>query len=393
MPLPDLIRAEISRRGPIPFRDFMELALYHPQYGYYASGRAAIGRSGDFFTNVSIGPLFGWLVAEQCEEVWRRIGLPERFTIVEQGAFRGDFALDLLTHLRARFPEFVSRIEYLIVEPSLQARTAQEQTLGPFSGHVRWIPNVADLPRFTGVHFSNELLDAFPVHLVKWTGSEWVEEHVADSEAGLTLTAGPLSQSGLAPRLAALPPVPPGYQTELNLEALAWLDAVAPKLERGVILAIDYGFSRDEYHRPDRTDGTLSAYANHQRERDPLARPGEIDLTAHVDFTTLAEHALGCGLDLLGFTDQHHFIVGLSRLHFGDSEPTTPAAQKELRALQTLMHPTLMGRSFKAICLGRGLDPASSLAGFHFASDPRSALGLDATHASRSSAGAPSTAR
>jgi SAM-dependent MidA family methyltransferase len=376
MPLTDVIRDEIARRGPIPFRDFMERSLYHPHGGYYASGRAAIGRDGDFFTNVSVGALFGQLLAEQFTEVWQRLECPAHFTIVEQGAFRGDFARDVLSHLHLHAPSLHAQTEYLIIDPSPRARAAQRETLAAFAEDVRWCDSAAALAPFTGVHFSNELIDALPVHLVRWTGARWVERHVAAAGNAFTFVDGALSRPDLAARLAALPPVPTGYQTEVNLDALAWLDALAPKLERGVILAIDYGFSRAEYYRPERTTGTLSAYAAHRREPDPLARPGEIDLTAHVDFTTLAEHARIRGLDLLGFTDQHHFIVGLSRRRFADSEPTTPAAQKELRALQTLMHPATMGRAFKAIGLSKGIGATPPLAGFHFATDPHTALGL-----------------
>lgn len=377
MPLPDLLREEIARRGAIPFRDFMERALYDPEHGYYAAGRAAIGRGGDFFTNVSVGPLFGQLLAAQCEEVWQRLGCPERFTIVEQGAFRGDFARDALSHLRSHFPRLHERTSYVIVEPFQRARDTQQESLATLGGRIGWVQSIDELQPFTGVHFSNELIDAFPVHLVKRTGTGWVERHVATAtEETFTFVDAPLSRPELRAHLAALPPVPDGYCTEVNLDALEWIDALAAKLERGVILAIDYGFPHAEYYRPERTEGTLSAYAAHRRERDPLTRPGAIDLTAHVDFTSLAGRAVARGCELLGFTDQHHFIVGLSRLHFGDSEPTTPAAQKELRALQTLMHPALMGRSFKAICFGKGMADSPPLAGFTFASDPRAALGL-----------------
>lgn len=375
MPLPDLLRAEIDRRGPIPFREFMERALYHPEHGYYASGRAAIGRTGDFFTNVSVGPLFGALLAWQFEEIWQRLDYPEHFTIVEQGAHRADFARDVLSHLHLHSPTLHERLRYLIIEPSPRARAAQAESLGAFAGDVRWVPSVEELPPFTGVHFSNELIDAFPVHLVKWTGSQWVERHVSWENEAFALVDGPLSRPDLSLHLGKLPAVPPGYQTEINLEALTWIDTLAPRLQRGLILAIDYGFPREEYYRTDRTDGTLSAYAAHRREPDPLARPGEIDLTAHVDFTTLTERAEARGLQLAGFTDQHHFIVGLSRLHFTDAEPT-PASQKELRALQTLMHPTLMGRSFKVLALAKGMSDATPPSGFQFARDPRPALGL-----------------
>jgi len=376
MPLPALLRAEISRRGPIPFRDFMEHALYHPEHGYYTSGRAAIGRGGDFFTSVSVGSLFGRLLACQFEEMWQRLDCPGDFTIVEQGAHDGRFASDVLSHLHLHSPAFHESLRYTIIEPSARARATQHERLGSFAESVTWVASPADLAPFTGVHFSNELLDAFPVHLLTWTGTEWLERHVTAEGDAFVFTDAPLSSPALCEHLARLPAVPAGYVTEVNLAALTWLAQLAPKLQRGLILAIDYGYARADYYREDRTEGTLSAYADHRRERNPLARPGEIDLTAHVDFTTLAEHALALGFALTGFTDQHHLMVGLSPLHFPDEPAITLARQKDLRALQTLMHPTMLGRAFQAICLSWAVPSGATLAGFRFANDPRLALDI-----------------
>jgi SAM-dependent MidA family methyltransferase len=372
MPLSHHLRAEIARRGPIPFRDFMERALYDPAHGYYAAGRARIGRAGDFFTNVSVGSLFGQMLAAQFEEMWERLGCPLPFTIVEQGAHHGDFARDVLSELHLYSPILHERIDYVIVEPSPAAADAQRARLATFDGRVRWVSALDELDPFTGIHFSNELLDAFPVHLVTWTGTEWLERHVAADGERFVFTDLPLSTPALGAHLANLPAVPGGYITEVNLAALDWLTALSAKLVCGFIFAIDYGYPRDLFYAPDRTSGTLSAYADHRREPDPLARPGEIDLTAHVDFTSLAEHAASLGLTLAGFTDQHHLMVGLGRLHFGDAAPSPEA----LRQFKTLMHPELMGRSFHAICFAREVAAGPPLAGFQFAREPRAALGI-----------------
>jgi len=183
----------------------------------------------------------------------------------------------------------------------------------------------------------------------------------------------PDSDDSLRNHLARLPTVPPDYETEVNLAAASWLAGVQARLQAGFILTIDYGFPRAEYYRPERTRGTLSAYASHQRESDPLQRPGETDLTAHVDFTSLAETAKGSGLQIAGFTDQHHFMVGLGRLHFPDDRALASAQPQELRAFKTLMHPGLMGQSFRALCLAKNVDH-STLAGFQFAGLPESKL-------------------
>ena len=369
--LTDLLREDISRRGPIPFRDFMAAALYHPEFGYYGSGRARIGREGDFFTNVSVGALFGKLLARQFAEMWERLGRPAGFTIVEQGAHRGEFARDALEGLQEFAPECFATTSYWIAEPVAELRTTQAATLAGFE-RVRWAASLEELPRFTGVHFSNELIDALPVHRIAWAGGVWMEQYVDLREDSFVFVNGKVSSADLEARLSLLPPVPDGYRTEVGVAALEWITGLAALLERGFVIAIDYGLSREEYYRPERTDGTLSAYAGHRRESDPLVRPGEIDLTAHVDFTSMVERAEENGLLALGFTDQHHFMVGLGKSHFreGSTDP------REVGAFKTLMHPNLMGRAFKVLCLEKGVGREIALAGFEFARPLRAALGL-----------------
>jgi SAM-dependent MidA family methyltransferase len=361
--LAETLRDEIARRGPIPFRDFMEHALYDPGHGYYGSGRARVGRGGDFFTNVSVGPLFGRLLARQFVEMWVRLGEPAKFAIVEQGAHHGHFAADVLSALRDLAPACLAATTYWIVEPLAALRDVQQVTLATWAGEkARWVHSLADLPGFTGVHFSNELPDSFPVHRVVRRANGWQERAVNFDGERFVFIDTPISNGALESAISRLPNVPLDYETEINLAAPAWVAEVASRLERGFLLAIDYGYPRAEYYRPERDHGTLSAYAGHQREPDPLARPGEIDLTAHVDFTSLAEAGAASGLTLAGFTDQHHFMVGLGQLYFqGDT-----ATPQEIRAFKTLMHPNLMGRSFHAICLGKEVEEPR-LSGYKFA--------------------------
>jgi SAM-dependent MidA family methyltransferase len=368
--LSQTLRTEIAQRGPISFREFMGRALYDPDYGYYGTGEARVGRSGDFFTNVSVGPLFGRLLARQFAEIWERMGEPADFTIVEQGANSGDFAADVLGGLRDLAPACFAATTLWLVEPLAKLRQTQGARLHDFGPEkVRWANSLDDLPPFQGVHFSNELLDAFPVHRVCWRGDRWVERCVTFQEDRFVFVDTEITSPELLAHIARLPTVPPDYETEVNLAVAPWLAEVASKLRTGFVLAIDYGYPRAEYYRPERSSGTLSAYVAHKRAPDPLQRPGEIDLTAHVDFTTVAEAAAKHGLQLAGFTDQHHFMVGLSRLHFSDDYAMTAAGQRELRAFKTLMHPTLMGQSFHAICLAKGVSE-SVLTGFQFGGDP-----------------------
>ena len=388
--LTELLRDRIARDGPMPFRDFMDAALYHPEHGYYASGRARIGRGGDFFTSVSVGPLFGALLARQFAEMWTRLGEPAEFAIVEQGAHRGDFARDVLSALRETAPPCFAATRYRIIEPSENLRAAQRATLDEFTrAQVRWFPALDALPAFTGVHFSNELLDAFPVHAIAWDGQTWRESHVAVEAGRFIFAERDVASAPLRAALARLPPVPAGYRTEINLAAPEWIAALAARLTRGFALVIDYGFPRAEYYRPERTTGTLTGYAQHHRIEDILAAPGETDLTAHVDFTALAERARDAGLRLAGFTDQHHFIVGLGALHFPANIPDTTASQRERRAFKTLMHPQMLGRSFQVLALETAGVSPPPLTGFRFAREAESALGLP-PNAARKAAPPPS---
>lgn len=350
----------------------MERALYDPAHGYYtATATGRVGRGGDFITNVSVGPLFGKLIAAQAEEMWRQLGSPAQFTVVEQGADSGAFAADFLAAARAGWPGFAEALRYQIIEPFSQNRERQAARLA--GEPVEWVPSVEALPAFTGLHFSNELLDAFPIHRVVFAEGRWHEQGVAWAGGRFVWQRLPLPPE-LEPLTAPLPQVE-GYATELNPAAQAWVAAVAARLERGYMLVVDYGFSRADYYLPERRDGTLTGYRAHRRVDDVLEHPGEGDLTAHVEFTSLAEAALASGLGLAGFADQHRFMVAAGRRAFPDaSAPLTPERQREMRAFASLMHPALMGRGFHYLAFAKDAPP--KLHGFEYAGDAALALGL-----------------
>lgn len=356
----------------------MELALYHPQYGYYASGRAAIGRHGDFFTNVSVGPLFGKLLAVQFAEIWEHLGKPPAFSIVEQGAHHGDFARDVLTASRLDAPEFFDALRYVLVEPVETLRTRQEATLGGLvKAKVVWRDSLTALDPFCGVHFSNELLDAMPVHLVVFREGAWQERCVDFRGGCFVFVDRMLSNQTLRAQLQTSPPPSvEGFTTEVNLDVRPWLETLATKLQRGYLLAIDYGHAREIFHDLSHAAGTLACYSAHRRSHDPLQAVGHADITAHVEFTSVVEHAESLGFTLAGFTDQHHFMVGLGARLFRDDDDQSPGRQHEIRAYQTLMHPGLMGQSFKALALQRNVAPGLPLSGFRFGRNPRAELGL-----------------
>lgn len=195
-----LIRGEIERNGPISFARFMELALYHPEHGYYASGRASIGRRGDFFTNVSVGPLFGKLLAAQFAEIWEKLGQPDDFTVVEQGAHDGVFAADVLNALRRSASECFAATSYIILEPFPIWQERQQENLRDFSGKISWLESIDQLAPFAGVHFSNELFDSLPVHLIVSSGvgngaTDWKEKFVTVAGNEFAFTTANVSRS------------------------------------------------------------------------------------------------------------------------------------------------------------------------------------------------------
>ena len=395
----ELIRAEIETRGPVSFAWFMKQALYHPEHGYYSSGRAAIGRGGDYFTNVSVGPLFGRLLAAQFAEIWERLGKIDNFVIVEQGAHDGRLALDVLETLRRKSSDFFSGLRYRIIEPFPVLQDRQSQALAEFRDQVSWSDSVDAIEPFAGIHFSNELLDAMPVHSLvsKYaspgaTGIEWSEKFVDWQDDQFVFVVQPIVNPALQAHLqkveaARLSPegsrlsqsegarheVASTWQTEVNLAALDWIDTLSEKITRGYVLAIDYGFSRDEFHEKDRSAGTLQVRAQHQHVASPFKAIGHADITAHVDWTGIAERAEARGLRASGFTDQHHFLTGIISEYpelGSDSDP------KSRRALQTLLHPEMLGRSFEVLALAKDIDATTGLSGFKFARDARALLGL-----------------
>ena len=371
--LTEIICAEIEADGSIPFARFMELALYHPEHGYYASGRASIGRHGDFFTNVSVGPLFGKLLAAQFAEVWEKLERPRAFKIVEQGAHDGVFAADVLTALRQSCGECFGTTSYLIVEPFPIWRERQQEKLREFAEKISWVASISEIEPFVGMHFSNELFDSLPVHLIVSSGvangaTVWTEKYVTGAGCNFALTTANVSRADL--QLDHLGFFPAGFETEVNLAAPTLMNQIAAKLSRGVILTIDYGFLREEFYSLHRYEGTLQIRAKQKKLSSPFEQIGLADISAHVEWTSLAEAAQSSGAKQVGFTDQHHFLTGIISEFFSAAEFNA----SEKRALQTLLHPEMLGRSFQVLALGKDFD--EKLTGFRFAREPVAALGF-----------------
>jgi SAM-dependent MidA family methyltransferase len=368
----EVIRGEIRAAGPISFARFMELALYQPEHGYYASGRATIGRRGDFFTNISVGSLFGRLLAAQFAEIWDRLGQSVPFQVVEQGAHEGAFAADALNALHDRHPDCFEATNYVIVEPFRIWRERQREKLASFRKKVCWVESCNELNPFTGIHFSNELFDALPTHLVVTADTgEWKEKFVALAAEDFTWVTRTIDDPELRARLENLDSRAGGYETEVNLMGPRLIRDIASKIEHGIILVIDYGFARCDFYDTSRDRGTLQVRSRQRKLASPFDEVGRADISTHVEWTSLAEAAVA--MAPIGFTDQHHFLTGIL------TELLEPAAAEKLgpaekRGLQTLLHPEMLGRNFQVLALGRNF--LGPLSGFRFGREPREQLGL-----------------
>ncbi|HEX2987573.1 MAG TPA: SAM-dependent methyltransferase [Chloroflexota bacterium] len=314
----DAIRWEIEQSGPITFRRFMELALYGGPTGYYSSGTERVGRSGDFLTSPEVHPAFGSLLARQLEQLWRAMGRPDPFPVVEMGAGRGSLALDILSYCAQWSPPLHNALAYTILEPNPTLADRQRELLASSSeaaAKVRWrITDSLDLPErsLEGCVVTNELLDAFPVHRVRNQSGALQELYVGVEGHRLVDVPGKPSDPALEEyfdRLGLLPPA--GCKAEVNLDALQWMRRVASVLDRGAAITIDYGYPATDLYSRRHCDGTLLCFYRHTLNADPYARIGEQDITTHLDFTSLMAEAERLGLQQAGLTTQREFLRAL----------------------------------------------------------------------------------
>jgi SAM-dependent MidA family methyltransferase len=351
------IGAEIAASGGwIGFDRYMELALYAPGLGYYTGGSSKLGASGDFVTAPELTSLFGATLARQVAELLDVTG----GDLLELGAGSGRMAADLLLELDAvaRLPE-----RYLILELSAELRARQHQRVAALperlAARVHWLDRLPE--RFGGVVVANELLDALPVHLVAWRDNGIAERGISCRGEQLMFNERPLADGNLLRAASRVEPDRP-YVSEIGLAADALVRSLAARLERGVLLFIDYGFGAAEYYHPQRSEGTLMCHYRHRAHADPLFWPGLQDITAHVDFSALVRAGAEAGLTLLGYTTQTHFLVNLGITDLlGRTPPEPAAAYLRLAAqVQKLLSPSEMGELFKVIALGRGVEPRLS---------------------------------
>lgn len=354
-------RLREAPNGLLPWAEIMNLALYEPNIGYYRSGVRTIGRSGDFYTSVSVGAVYGEALADFCGGVWRSMGCPTDFHLIEQGAHDGKLAKDILIALQNQHAELYTQIRYIIIEPDDTLREAQRLTLGnELSDKTLHVSSWQELGACRGVMLSNELLDAFPVHRVQFTPEDgqvkWLEVYVRDDEQGeLAFVAAPASTEALQQELDNLgTDFPENYLTELNLVMLDWLREVSQSGFQGPVLIVDYGHSASEYYNEERDQGTLRRFHQHQCDNNVLKDLGEADLTADVNFTRLAEEAQALGMEVREFIEQGRFLTRI--LGERMTQPDFKITPAWMRQFQTLTHPGHLGRSFQVMVLNKGGD-------------------------------------
>ena len=369
------IQDRIRARGKISFAEFMDLALYDPQAGYYASSRERIGPGGDYYTSPHVHPIFGQLLARQFFQMWEVLGCPSPFTLVEIGGGRGLLCADILAYCRSQTLEFYRNLIYILAEISPPAGERQRAHLSPFleEGKVEFVGPQAVLDGgkgFTGCLFSNELIDAFPVHLVQMKEGKIQEIYVACRGPSFMEILGPPSTPAVEEYFSLYgSALEEGQRAEVNLKALEWVEGVNRALHRGFVLTIDYGYEASELYHPDRRDGTLLGYFRHTTSGNPYERIGSQDLTAHVNFTALIKKGESLGLEKVGYTEQYRFLASLGLLQDLESlereSPSTsdPAFWKNKLAMRNLLIPGGMGSLFKVLVQSKGVADAD-LAGF-----------------------------
>jgi SAM-dependent MidA family methyltransferase len=330
----------LIKKSPLSFEKYMELSLYHPEYGYYAKANLPSKR-GDYITSPCVHKVFGATLTLQIIEMYEILGKPENFLIVEAGAGQGFLAKDILEYSAKKGYDF----KYIILEPFSAIREIQKKTLIQFEKNVNWIENLENLPRFKGIFLSNELFDSFPVKIIQKNGKKvkevWVEierdgrireilKDVKDKRVFEIIEPYYFSWEE-------------NYRTEVCVRLEEFYKNLSEKIEEGFVITIDYGYPRQDYYSPERKRGTLLCYYKHKVLDNPYFKPGEMDITAHVDFTLLRELGEKYGFLNVGFTQQGAFLVslGINEIFYEISERTW----KDMEALKFLIFPEGLGTS------------------------------------------------
>lgn len=355
-PLSEIIKNRICEQGPISFHDFMEMALYFPELGYYTSSSDKIGKGGDYYTSPYLTNVFGNTIAKQLEEMWLLTG-KKNFTVVEYGAGMGLLCIDILKQLKLNKALFDS-MNYCIIEKS-EAMRQKEKTIidhDLLNDKISWYDSIEEIPPFTGCVLANEVLDNFSVHKVVMKENELKEVYV-DYDNGFVEILKPAGKD-LKEYFTALGiELPNDFCAEVNLEAIEWLKKISASLEKGFVLTIDYGYPSSELYQSHHRLGTIVCYNNHTVNDLPYENIGQQDITAHVNFSALKFWGAKHGLNNCGFTNQSQFLLGLGLTEqlrkLEEHEKHSFEVRKKLMTLHTLL--MSMGRKFKVLIQQKGL--------------------------------------
>lgn len=352
MALADLIKQKITEEGPLSFRDFMEMALYYPELGYYTSPGNKIGRAGDFYTISTLTPLFGQMLAKQFEEMWRLLGR-KPFTIVEYGAGTGSLCRAVLDELK-NYPDLYSELHYCIIEKSPVMREVEQRAL---QEKVTWYCKIEDIPFDISCVFSNEVADNFSVHRILM--QDELMEVFVDYGDEFTDVLQPASDS-LKSYLSELEiDLPRDYCTEINLQATEWIRDIARVLKKGFVLTIDYGFPAAELYCHQRRKGTMVCYSRHHVNDLPYQNIGGQDITTHINFSALRRWGEKNGLACCGFTNQAYFLYSLGfAQHLREKEMKGEVQHRDAAEMVFLLHRMLtdMGSKFKVLVQQKGIE-------------------------------------
>jgi SAM-dependent MidA family methyltransferase len=372
----EIIEKEIAERGPIPFSRYMELCLYHPELGYYSRHAEQFGKAGDFYTSSDVHAVFGRLLARQFEEIWRVLGSPARIQMLELGPGRGLFAQDVLDWSEKKFPEFFAALRYSLMERSPALREKLKRTLARFveNGRASLIsdePAVGENTLNCGdpvIVFANEFFDALPVEILSSQGAlrvctsdtRFAESWVAPSAEELEF----LDRYGVQPQ--------PGERIEVPLVASRYMSRLAALMKTGIVIAIDYGYTRQE-QLAGRHRGTLMTYRRHSATPNPYEAPGEQDITTHANFTALCAAAENSGMQAQPLVTQSQFLMGIGEPNqFADVFDECRVPQEHAKVALQLKHlvtPVGMGESFRVLMASKSIDPelVARLSGLSFA--------------------------
>lgn len=345
--------------GWLPWSKVMEMALYDDPHGYYSGKPRRIGREGDFYTAVSVGPLYGKLIARKVIQLWEAADRPDRWVLAEQAAHDGQLMEDMLVEIQASSEALSAVLEVVLIEPKESYREVQRERLGGiWVGRLRWVDRVGDLEATGGLLVCNELLDAFPVERVVRRDERWMELGVAISENGAVFAweSREIQGAKLRAEVERLPEdLPEGFVTEIQGAVLEWVEELGKSGFQGTMWLADYGLDAEEYWSVERPEGTLRRYLGHRMDDRVLEDLGRADLTCHVNFTRVHEAAIESGFQVMAYEDQGRFLTRLAAPWLSSLEGKMPVGEVGalLRQFQSLTHPGIMGRSFRVMLLER----------------------------------------